>query len=72
MRAEKRIPVTEKRWKELHNLKEPGETYDELLKKLIREHNRIKLAEKSARLREKNEEELVEVDLDEWEESGSI
>ena len=65
MKAEKRIPVTEKRWKELHSMKEPGQTYDALIEMLIKEHNRLKLIEKAREIREKEEEELVEVDLDE-------
>lgn len=39
----KRIPVSEGRWKELSNLKEPGQTYDELLKVLMEEHKKRKL-----------------------------
>jgi len=33
--AHKRIPVTEDVWKNLSNLKEPGQTYDQLLTKMI-------------------------------------
>jgi len=65
MKAEKRIPVTEKRWEKLHSMKKPGQTYDELLKELIQEHNRLELIQKAKKVREMDEEELVEVDLDE-------
>jgi len=32
MSADKRVPVTEETRRELHELKEPGQTYDDLLK----------------------------------------
>lgn len=35
MKATKRIPVTEERWRELSELKEAGQTYDELLSDMI-------------------------------------
>ncbi|MFH1589700.1 MAG: hypothetical protein ABIB43_04000 [archaeon] len=40
----KRIPVSEDRWKELGHIKEAGQTYDELLGKLLQAHNRRELA----------------------------
>lgn len=40
----KRIPVSEERWKQLGKLKEAGQTYDDLMKKLIQAHNRLELA----------------------------
>ncbi len=43
MSADKRIPVTEKTHKELHELKEPGQTYDELLQELARQRRREEL-----------------------------
>lgn len=61
-RAEKRIPVTEERWKELNELKNAGQTYDELLAELIREHNRRQLAERAREVREAESEELTPVD----------
>lgn len=45
MSAEKRIPVTEERWKELHELKQPGQTYDELLEELVEERKKRALFE---------------------------
>lgn len=33
--ADKRIPVTEERWKQLHDLKGAGQTFDELIGELI-------------------------------------
>lgn len=64
MSADKRIPVSEERWRELGEMKEAGQTYDELLEELIAEHREKQLADM---VREKREEgEFVEVDLDEW------
>jgi len=40
----KRIPVSEDRWKELGRIKEAGQTYDELLGKLLQTYNRRDLA----------------------------
>lgn len=60
--ANKRIPVTEERWKELHDLKGPGETYDELLEQLIEEHNRRQLAERARELREADDAELTSLE----------
>ena len=62
--ASKRIPVTEERWEQLNELKEAGQTYDELLDEMIEDFRRRRLAEM---VREKREEgEFVEVDTDEW------
>lgn len=60
--ASKRIPVTEERWKELNELKEAGETYDDLLAELIREHQRRQLAERAKEVREIESEELTPLD----------
>jgi predicted CopG family antitoxin len=61
-RAEKRIPVTEERWKALSDLKEAGQTYDELLAELIQEHNRRQLAERAREVRAADSEELTHLD----------
>lgn len=42
----KRIPVSEDLWRELGNIKQAGQTYDELLKELIQFYNRQDLAER--------------------------
>jgi len=60
--AKKRIPVTEERWKELHDLKEPGQTYDELLEELVEEHRRRQLAERAREVREAGTEDLTPLD----------
>jgi len=64
MSADKRIPVSEERWRELGEMKDAGQTYDELLQDLIEAHKQRRLAEM---VREKREDgEFVEVDTDEW------
>jgi predicted CopG family antitoxin len=60
--ASKRIPVTEERWKELNELKGAGETYDDLLGELIREHQRRQLAERATEVREADTDELTALD----------
>ena len=60
--ATKRIPVTEERWRELNKLKEAGETYDDLLAKLVQEHERHQLAERAQAVREADSEELTPLD----------
>ena len=62
MSADKRIPVTEERWKELHDLKGPGETYDELLAALVQEYRENQLAERAREVREADREELTSLD----------
>ncbi|WP_135662744.1 hypothetical protein [Halorhabdus rudnickae] len=61
-KANKRIPVTEDRWRELNELKAAGETYDELLEELIQEHQRHQLAERAREVREADSEELTPLD----------
>lgn len=64
MSADKRIPVSEERWRELGKMKDAGQTYDELLDELIQEHKKHRLAEM---VREKRDDgSFVEVDTDEW------
>ena len=60
--ASKRIPVTEERWKELNELKKAGETYDDLLGELIKEHQRRQLAERAKKVREADTDELTSLD----------
>lgn len=62
MNATKRIPVTEDRWRELSDMKSAGETYDELLEKLIQEHRRQELADRASRVREADASELTHID----------
>ena len=41
--ADRWIPVTEERWKELHDLKGHGQTYDELLAEIVEEYKKARL-----------------------------
>lgn len=54
-KADKRIPVTEERWKELHELKEPGQTYDELLEDLVDEYRKARLFRDMNQIREESD-----------------
>lgn len=62
MAKTKRVPIKEPTWKELGKMKEAGQTYDDLIKELIQEANRSKLAKKVRENREKDENELLSVD----------
>lgn len=62
MSTDHRIPVTEETHKDLHDLKEPGQTYDELLREMIRERNRKELAARFREMDEMDTEEFVPLD----------
>ncbi|WP_129116727.1 hypothetical protein [Halegenticoccus tardaugens] len=62
MGATDRIPVTKDTHEELHRLKGPGQTYDDLLQELIWERNRRELAEKAREVSEKDADELTPLD----------
>lgn len=53
--ADKRIPVTEERWRELHELKEPGQTFDELLEELVEHRKKERLFRDVEQIREESE-----------------
>jgi len=59
MSADKRIPVTEETRKELHDLKEPGQTYDDLLKELVQQRRRQELERRFQELEEADRDELT-------------
>jgi predicted CopG family antitoxin len=59
MAADKRIPVTEETRKELHDLKEPGQTYDELLQELAQQRRQRELERRFQELEETDREELT-------------
>lgn len=59
-KANKRIPVTEERWEQLHELKEPGQTYDELLEELVEEFKKARLFRDMNRIREESEFERLD------------
>jgi len=57
--ADRRIPVTEQRWTELNDLKRAGESYDELLRRLIQGHHRRTLSERTRAVRGSDRDELT-------------
>lgn len=61
-KADKRIPVTEDRWNELNDLKNAGQTYDDLIEELIVEHRRRQLAERTREVRDTDATELTSLD----------
>ena len=62
MSADKRIPVTEETRKELHELKEPGQTYDDLLQELVQQRRRQELERRFQDLEETDSDELTPLD----------
>ena len=58
----KRIPVSVEIWKRLGKEKEAGETYDDLISKLLQAHNRLKLMKKMKQVEEAQSEDLVDLD----------
>ena len=62
MSADKRIPVTEETRKELHDLKEPGQTYDELLQELTQQRRRKELETRFQELEETESDELTSLE----------
>ncbi len=62
MSADKRIPVTEETRKELHQLKEPGQTYDELLRELAEQRRRQNLEQRFQELEEADSDELTSLE----------
>ena len=59
MSADKRIPVTEETRKELHQLKEPGQTYDDLLQELAQQRRRQDLEQRFQDLEDADRDELT-------------
>ncbi|MFB6309195.1 MAG: hypothetical protein ABEH35_07685 [Haloarculaceae archaeon] len=62
MSADKRIPVTEETRKDLHDLKEPGQTYDDLLQELVQQRRRQELEERFQTLEAADSDELTPLD----------
>lgn len=52
MPATKRIPVSPETWKELGRMKDAGQSYDALLRRMILAYNRQELAERARDARE--------------------
>ncbi len=56
--ATKRIPVTEKTWHEISELKQPGQTFDELLSRMAEREKMHRLVNDLKRIEE--EEDFVD------------
>ncbi len=52
MVATKRIPVSQEIWEELNRLKEPGQTYDDLLEELLEREKKLNLIRDMKRIDE--------------------
>ncbi len=59
MAATKRIPVSELVWKELSELKKPGQTFDQLLSEIVEREKKYRLIQDMKKIEE--EEEFVEL-----------
>jgi predicted CopG family antitoxin len=55
MVATKRIPVSQEIWEELNRLKEPGQTFDDLLEELLEREKKLKLIRDMKRIEETTE-----------------
>ncbi len=58
----KRIPVSERIWKQLGKEKEAGETYDDLIQKLLQSYHRLNLMRKMKNVEEMDSDALVDID----------
>lgn len=58
----KRIPVSERIWKQLGKEKEAGETYDDLIQKLLQSYHRLNLMRKIKNVEEMDSDALVDID----------
>jgi predicted CopG family antitoxin len=59
MPVDKRLPVTEETRNELHELKEPGQTYDELLKEMAQHRRRKDLEQRFQESEDADSDELT-------------
>jgi predicted CopG family antitoxin len=59
MSADKRLPLTEETRKELQELKDPGQTYDDLLKELAQQRRRQDLEQRFQELENADSDELT-------------
>jgi predicted CopG family antitoxin len=59
MSADKRIPVTEETRKHLHELKEPDQTYDDLLTELAQQRYRQELKQRFQALADADSDDLT-------------
>ena len=52
--ATKRIPVCPSTWETVHQLRKPGQTFDDVINELIRKNSEIRLIEETQRIRKRN------------------
>jgi hypothetical protein len=52
--ATKRIPVCPSTWETVHQLRKPGQTYDDVINELIRKNSENLLIEETGRIRKRN------------------
>jgi len=52
--ATKRIPVCPSTWETVHQLRKPGQTYDDVIRDLIRRDSEARLIEETERIRKRN------------------
>jgi hypothetical protein len=52
--ATKRIPVSPSTWETVHQLKKPGETYDDVIRNLVRRDSETRLIEETRRIRKRD------------------
>jgi predicted CopG family antitoxin len=55
MTVNKRIPVSEAVWKELSELKKPGQTFDHLLNEIVEREKKYRLLQDMKRIEEEEE-----------------
>lgn len=60
--TKKNVEVSKDIWEELKEIKSPGESYEDLLKQMIKEYNRHELQKKMKKAEEADREELVPLD----------
>jgi len=52
--ATKRIPVCPSTWETVHQLRKPGQTYDDVINELIRKTSENRLVEETRRIRKRD------------------
>lgn len=55
----KRIAVTPKTWRTLGDMKQAGQSYDDLLREIIQKANRAELAKKARDVEDVDEDKLI-------------
>lgn len=51
--ATKRIPVCPSTWETVHQLRKPGQTFDDVINELIRKNSETRLIEETQRIRKR-------------------